>query len=371
MSTIPVLRYFDPTVPITLQCDASSTGLGAVLLQQDQPVAYASRALTATEVNYAQIEKELLAILFGLERFHHYTYGVPVTVQSDHQPLQTISWKPLHTAPKRLQRMLLRLQRYLVTINYRQGKHMHIADTLSRAYLQDTPEQDEPLEVLQFREELQASDMRQALDISETAKLEIQRETAGDRNLQDLMKDILPDTVRPYFAIRDEIAVHEGLVFRGNRVIIPQGMRRKTLHKIHRSHIGVNGCIRRARDSLYWPRMAADIKTFVSQCETCRSLEQKQPKETLICHEYPTRPWAKVASDLCSLDGRDYLITVDYFSNFAEVDKVTDATSGGIIELLKQQFARHGIPDTIMTDNGPQFASEPFVPLRTIGSFVT
>ena len=370
MSAIPVLRYFDPTVPITLQCDASSTVLGAVLLQQDQPVAYASRALTATEVNYAQIEKELLAILFGLERFHHYTYGVPVTVQSDHQPLQTISRKPLHTAPKRLQRMLLRLQRYLVTINYRQGKHMHIADTLSRAYLQDTSEQDEPLEVLQFREELQASDMRQALDISETAKLEIQRETAGDRNLQDLMlvvqqgctdsKDILPDTVRPYFAIRDEIAVHEGLVFRGNRVIIPQGMRRKTLHKIHRSHIGVNGCIRRARDSLYWPRMAADIKTFVSQCETCRSLEQKQPKETLICHEYPTRPWAKVASDLCSLDGRDYLITVDYFSNFAEVDKVTDATSGGIIELLKQQFAPHGIPDTIMTDNGPQFASTTF-----------
>ena len=86
MTAAPVLRYFDPAVPLTLQCDASQDGLGAVLLQNGQPIAYASRCLTKTEENYAQIEKELLAIVFGIRRFHQYTFGREVTVQTDHKP---------------------------------------------------------------------------------------------------------------------------------------------------------------------------------------------------------------------------------------------------------------------------------------------
>lgn len=93
---MPVLKYFDSTVSLTLQCDASVKGLGAVLLQKGEPISYASRALT--ESVYAQIEKELLAFVYGLERFHTYTYDREVTVESDHKP------------PKRLQRMLMRVQ---------------------------------------------------------------------------------------------------------------------------------------------------------------------------------------------------------------------------------------------------------------------
>ncbi len=106
----PVLKYFNSSEDVTLQCDASDTGLGATLLQGGQPVAYASRALTLTERNYAQIEKELLSILFGFTRFNQYLYGRQVSVESDHKPLETIHKKPLVTAPKRLQRMLLALQ---------------------------------------------------------------------------------------------------------------------------------------------------------------------------------------------------------------------------------------------------------------------
>ncbi|XP_014673255.1 PREDICTED: uncharacterized protein LOC106813592 [Priapulus caudatus] len=129
----PVLRYFNAKEEVTLQCDASEKGLGAALLQNGQPVAFASRALTDVETRYAQIEKELLAVVFGLERFHHYTYGRQVTVQSNHKPLE----KSLHSAPKRLQRMLLRLQRYTYTVMYHPGKSMYLADTLSRAFLVD------------------------------------------------------------------------------------------------------------------------------------------------------------------------------------------------------------------------------------------
>lgn len=94
---------------------------------------YASRALTDTEKRYAQIQKELLAIVFAAKRFHQYVYGRPVTVQSDHKPLEVIMRKPPSKAPARLQGMLLQLQRYDLHITYTPGKHMHIADTLSRA----------------------------------------------------------------------------------------------------------------------------------------------------------------------------------------------------------------------------------------------
>ena len=113
----PVLEYFEPKQELTLQRDASDTGLGAVLTQNGQPIAFASRALSDAETRYAQIEKELLAVVFGLEKFPQYTCGRPVTVQSDHKRLEVIVKKPVFKAPKRLQRLLLRLLVYLIIGN--------------------------------------------------------------------------------------------------------------------------------------------------------------------------------------------------------------------------------------------------------------
>ena len=131
----PVLCYYDVTKEVTLQCDASQSGIGAALLQEGQPVAFTSRALTATERNYAQIEKELLAIVHGCERFDQYVFGRDITVESDHKPLEVILQKPLLAAPKRLQRMMMRLQNYNLKVVYKRGSDMYIADTLSRAYM--------------------------------------------------------------------------------------------------------------------------------------------------------------------------------------------------------------------------------------------
>jgi hypothetical protein len=103
------LQYYDEKKPLTVQCDASqqAEGLGAALLQEGKPIAYASRALTKTETNYAQIEKELLAIVFAMEKFHHYTFARHVLVQSDYKPLETIIPGLLWKSPKRLQAMKL------------------------------------------------------------------------------------------------------------------------------------------------------------------------------------------------------------------------------------------------------------------------
>ena len=107
ISSAPVLKFFDPEEPVTLSVDASSKGVGAVILQNDRPVAYASKALTLSQQNYAQIEKEMLAIVFGCERFHDYLYGQrEITVESDHKPLEAILKKPIHQAPLRLQKMI-------------------------------------------------------------------------------------------------------------------------------------------------------------------------------------------------------------------------------------------------------------------------
>ena len=130
----PVLKFFDSTESLTLQCDASDKGLGAILLQKGQPLAYVSRALTDAESRYAQIEKEPLAVVYGLETFHTYTYGREVFAESDHKPLEAIFKKPLHRALKRLQRMLMRVQLYNVSLGYKKGSTMYLADTLSRAY---------------------------------------------------------------------------------------------------------------------------------------------------------------------------------------------------------------------------------------------
>ena len=134
----PVLRFCDPTLPLTLSVDSSSTGLGCVIMQEGQPIAYTSRALTKTQQNYAQIEKETLAVMFGCEKFHQFMYGRTVEVETDHRPLQSIFNKPLHQAPARLQRFLLQLQKYDLQVNYKPGKYLYVA---GRRLGTESPEQ--------------------------------------------------------------------------------------------------------------------------------------------------------------------------------------------------------------------------------------
>ncbi len=169
---------------MTIQCDASQTGLGAALLQNGQPVAYASRALTQAETRYAQIEKELLAIVFACERFDTYIYGRKlVTVETDRKPLETIVLKPPHSAPQRLQRMLLQLQKYSLELKYKKGKEMFLADTLSRAYL---PE----VNVCESIHKLEEVDHKIPLPVSDARWHQIKCAAADDPVFQKLRSTI-------------------------------------------------------------------------------------------------------------------------------------------------------------------------------------
>lgn len=364
LTTTPVLQYYDVTKAVCIQCDASDSGLGAGLLQDGLPVVYASRALTATERNYAQIEKELLAIVFACERFDQYIYGREnVSVQSDHKPLEAIFRKPLVTAPKRLQRMMLRLQRYTLDVTYTRGIDMHIADTLSRAYIPGEPS----VHAVNIAE----IDMTKGLSVSPSRLKELQAATGEDRVLQKLIRvtvDGWPsqksDTdldLRAYYSVRHELTVQDGLLFKDSRIVVPARLRKDIISSIHRSHQGIQGCIRIAKDTVYWPLMNQQIADYVSQCSVCNSHRPDQCKEPMLPHDVPGRPWAKVGADLFELHGQHYLVLVDYYSNFFELMRLTSSTRAKcVIDAMRSQFARHGSPELLMSDNGPQFSCGEF-----------
>ena len=228
VTSAPALKYFDSSKPTEGSGDASSQGLGFVLTQEDHPVTYASRALTQTEQRYLQIEKELLTQVLGLEQNHQYVYGRKVILYTDHKPLVSISSKPLASAPKRLQRLLLHLQQYDAEIRYRPGREMYLADTLSRAYLSLSPTDTERSETEKEVEIIHAVDY---LAVSEQQLSKIKQETAKDPTLQTLKKVILrgwpensssvPKEISEYFNVRDELAAQDGIIFKGQRCVIP------------------------------------------------------------------------------------------------------------------------------------------------------
>ena len=240
----PVLRYFDVSKNITIQCDASQYGIGATLLQEGQPVHYANRALTTTEQNYAQIEKELLAFLFSCEHFEHYIYGKHVTVETDHKPLIAIQKKPINTASKRLQRMMLRLQRFDLNLTYKPGKEMYIADALSRAL----PKQSKISSTSHFCNDLETVNFVEDLPISDSTLAKFQVETAKDESLQVLSQVIragwptktsmVPTSAQPFFKYRYEMTRQNGLIFKGTKIVVPESLHRCML-KMHFARHGV------------------------------------------------------------------------------------------------------------------------------------
>ena len=362
----PVLRYFNADEPVEIQCDASQSGLGAVLLQNGQPVCFASRSLTDCEKNYAQIEKELLSVLFSMKKFHTYVAGRKVIVYNDHKPLEFIVQKPLATAPRRLQRMLLALQYYDFKYVYTPGKNLHLADTLSRAPLSTSRDSDSV-----DTTEIEQIYLVQFLNMTDKTLTGVKTQSAMDPELCEIQpyvtvqcwpdKNTLPIHLKKFYDIKDELSYSDGCFFKGDRVVIPHSLQKEMAQKAHESHMALDSCLRRARDTMYWHGMKTDIEQVVSRCEPCMQYQARQSDEPMISHEPATQRWQKVAMDLCMLQGKTYLVTVDMFSSFIEIDTLSSDTSSlAVIKKLRAHFARHGIPETVYTDGGPQFSSSMF-----------
>ena len=329
VSKAPCLRYYDVNAPVILQVDASEYGLGAVLLQpatdtnsgsiQWQPVAYSSSSLSPTEQRYAQIEKETLAIVHAFHKFDQLLFGKPdITVHSDHQPLETIFKRPLASAPRRLQSMMLALQRYSFHVEYHKGSPLLIVDTLSRAPLPTTSHKTVHEELV-YRVEFESN----TPDLS----------GFQDATLQDIRTAATTDPEQ--VALRSLISTG----WPNDKTAVPELARRY--------------CV-------FWPFLHTQITNMCQSCVICARHVQQHPREPFQPYPVPTLPWQLVSQDLFELNGRTYMVTVDHYSDFYEIDHLPTIQSSAVIQASKQHFGCHGIPHTLITDNGAQFTSDLF-----------
>ena len=355
----PTLAYFNPNRPVVIQTDASSTGIGSCLLQDERPIAFASRSLTDAETRYAQIEKELLAIVYACEKFSHYIYGHQTTVHSDHKPLEAIWRKQINATSPRLQRMLLRLLKFQLRIEYLPGSKMCIADALSRACLPTTDND----RVLSEEMDIMVHVVLSSCPVSSATIPEFRQETSKDSELSMLLRFVregfpndkryLSSEMKQYAQLNGDIYELEGILFFDGRLIVPLSMRSSMLSLVHEGHFGIDKTKHLARKSIYWPGMNTEIEKLVSKCAVCNKFKRAQQKEPLMPHPVPSRPWQKVGVDIFTWNKRDYLLVVDYFSRFPEVSLLVDKTAQSVVTELKSLFSRHGIPEELVADNMP------------------
>lgn len=245
-----VLAFYNSGEDVEVHADASSSGLGAALLQNDMPVAYASRSLTPTEKYYAQIEKELLSVVFTLERFNQYVYGKHITVFTDHKPLIPLMKKRIHDSPARIQRLMLRLQRYDITMVFRRGKDHIIPDTLSRAPVEKELTSSE--KSLSRECELVVHAVVDNINSSPNMKDRIKYESAKDDVLSNIMhfietgwpksKNECDERVLIYWRLRHELVSFQGMVLFHDRIVIPYSLQSEILSRIHAGHQGRVKC---------------------------------------------------------------------------------------------------------------------------------
>ena len=286
------LSYFRPEVDSVVQVDVSSRGLGAVLLQNGKPIAFASKTLSDCEQRYANIEREMLAVVFGCERFHTYLFGKRFLVQSDQKPLEMIHRKNLAAAPQRLQRMLLRLQPYDFELRYKPGKEMALADTMSRQPCRD-------------KEQIELDVQIMFVQFSTKILQEWRGETQADDELCALKTVItdgwperqssLPATLRSYWSCCDELSIEDSLIMKGDRLVIPSSMQVQILAKLHESHQGIEKTRLRARATVYWKNINRDIDEIVRKCDVCQQMQRSQ--QMLNARKFKTNVPVKIRNE--------------------------------------------------------------------------
>ena len=360
----PVVKYYDPKKPTVLQTDASAKGLGACLLPCEHPVYFGSKALTDSQKGYVAIELEALAVSWAMEKFHHFLYATKFILETDQKPLETILTKSLNAATPQLQRLLIKTFAYDFTVKYIPGENNQLADCLSRlGCLQDKIKLPR-LKVHQLTTRLSATSdklqqIRQATQEDDTMALLKHTITHGwPQMIQELPKEL-----QEYWTFREEMTVEDGLILKATRIVIPPHMRESILHQLHEGHLGFTKCYNCAKQTVYWPNLRKELEDLVLNCQLClkHSTAKRNPKPTpSFGQEIPVVPWTKLASDIFHFQNDSYLLIVDFTSRFPIVCKLKSMTAKHVASHFSQVFGEYGWPDTLLTDNGPCYASHEF-----------
>ena len=331
---------------------------------EEKPIAYASRSLSASEQNYSMIEKEALAIVFGIKKFHQYLFGRRFSLLTDHRPL-TLLLGPKRGIPvlaaSRLQRWAIQLSAYLYDIEYRASKNHANADALSRLPRKTVEEPDDwSIEADQVN--------RVQMERAPITVSQIREATRGDPVLSRAMYYILhgrpaekciPDELKIYYNKQDEFTVEDGCILRGTRAVIPTKFQAAVLSELHLNHPGMVRMKSLARLHVWWSSLDHDVEQTVRECHACQANRCKSPEKVNNPWIWPTRPWQRIHVDFAGpFNGQMFLLVVDAKSKWIEVFPMSSTTALTTIRALRFLFATHGLPEVIFSDNGPQFVAQ-------------
>ncbi|UYV72010.1 K02A2.6-like [Cordylochernes scorpioides] len=353
-----ILVLYDTTLPLFLATDASQIGIGAVLSHviggQVRPIMFASRTLSGAERNYSQIEREALAIIYGVTKFHQFIYGRRFTLITDQKPLVSILG-PKSGIPtlstSRLQRWAIILSAYTYDIKFKKTQDHGNADLLSRLPVEsgETSRLDN-IYALSYME-----------DLPITAE-EIRIETQKDEVLsivkcytQHGWPERVPDHLRPYFQRKLELTVDGECLLWGMRLIIPSSLRPNLLSCLHETHSGMSKMKSVARSHFWWPNLDNEIEFLVNRCRNCQQVQDGPNRVKWQPWIWAVRPWQRIHIDYANNDNINLLIVVDSHSKLIEAFPMREITSAKTIEQLRRLFSSYGLPEEIVSDNGLQF----------------
>ena len=321
-------------------------------------MSYASRNLSDVERRYAQTEKEALALVWACERFNIYVCGREFELETDHKPLECIFGKTSKPSA-RIERWVLRLQCHDYKVVYRPGK-TNIADALSRM------NQSNSKDLSSEKEDIVRFVATEVTPVALTTR-EIERESEFDPELQSVRyyietSDWSKCKLMAYTCIKNELCTIGKLVMRGDRIVIPNTLRKRVLEAAHEGHQGIVKTKSRLRTKVWWPKMDSDAERICKSCHGCQVVGQLNVPEPMKRTEPPSGPWQDVAVDLMGPmpRGESLLVVVDYYSRYYEVVIMNSTTTEKIVDALSTIFARLGFPHSLKSDNGPQFLSEDF-----------
>lgn len=368
------LCHYSPDLPLVVASDASMSGIGATLMHRFpdgnlKTIKCESRSLAPAEKNYSQIEKEALGIVWAVEKFHKFVFGRRFSLQTDHRPLLTIyggkKGVSAHTS-NRLVRWGLKLNAYDFDISYVNTTKFGYVDVLSRLIPKTDMKEDLLVAATRTVEEVRV--LQSTIDHLPLSFEDIRKATLTDPTLMEASKFVAngwPDQELTWELTelrkrRNDLSIIKEVIIFQDRIVIPLSLQQAVLDSLHEAHAGINATKMLARSYVYWPGLDTEIERLIKSCEHCLKVENAPTKNLL--HSWPKcdGPWQRVHIDYAQKDGRNFFVLVDSFTKYPEIIMTTTTTSSKTITMLREIFARHGLPKTLVSDNGPQFKSESF-----------